>query len=253
MKNQTPNHHERQRFPWNVIGQIVLAVVFFYLLGRLINSLSFAGRNDIDIQATQVISSSGLFDNFGFKVFDTKWNESTWAEVGSGSNIKQLDGILIMSREVAGSGGLVAHWRKWLLSKINYVESKLMLSSDIQTQAGDIGFEINTEVDGNQWLVKCGIQGGQGKKTASIFCSTADGFSTTSVNVPYDTWHLARFEVDSENGTITFFVDGQDVGKYVLKDTSELKNAEYLLVLNGSSSNDGSVTGFYDNVQLKNR
>lgn len=253
MKNQTSNHHERHRIPWNLIGQIVLALAFFYLLGWLINSLSFAGKNGIDIQATQAISSSGLFDNFGFKVFDTKWNESTWAEVGSGSHFKQLDGILILSREVEGYGGLVAHRRKWLLSQINYVESQLMLSSDIQTQAGEIGFEINTDVDENQWFVKCGIQGEQGKKTASILCNTADGFSTTVVKVSYDTWHLVRFEVDSENGTITFFVDGQNVGKYVLQDTSELKNAEYLLILDGSSSNDGSLTGFYDNVQLKNR
>ena len=253
MKNQTPIHHERHRIPWNLIGQIVLVLAFFYLLGWLITTLSFAGKNDIDIQATQAISSSGLFDNFGFKVFDTKWNESTWAEVGSGSHFKQLDGILILSREVEGYGGLVAHRRKWLLSQINYVESQLMLSSDIQTQAGEIGFEINTDVDGNQWFIKCGILGGLGKKTASILCNTASEFSTTVVKVSYDTWHLVRFEVDSENGTITFFVDGQNVGKYISQKISELKNAEYLLILGGSSSNDGSLTGFYDNVQLKSR
>ena len=158
-----------------------------------------------------------------------------------------------MSREEEGFGGLVAHRRKWLLSQINYVESKLMLSSDIQTQAGDIGFEINTDVNGNQWLVKCGIQGGLGEKMASILCNTASGFSTTVVKASYDTWHLVRFEVDSGNGTITFFVDGQNVGKYISQDISELKNAEYLLILEGSSSNDGSLTGFYANVQLKNR
>jgi len=253
MKNQSSNHHERNRIPWNLIGQIVLALVFFYLLGLLMTSLSFAGRNGIDIQATQPISSLEVFDNFGFKVFDTKWNESTWAEVGSGSHIEQLDGILILSREVEGFGGLVAHRRKWLLSQINYVESRLMLGSDIQTLAGEIGFEITTDVDGNQGYVNCGIQGGQGKKTASILCNTADGFSTTVVEVSYDTWHLVRFEVDSENGTITFFVDGQNVGKYVPQDISELKNTEYSLILDGSSSNDGSLTGFYDYVQLKNR
>jgi len=128
-----------------------------------------------------------------------------------------------------------------------------MLSSDIQTQAGDIGFEINTDVDENQWFVRCGIQGGQGEKTASILCNTAGGFSTAVVKVSYDTWHLVRFEVDSGNGTITFFADGQNIGKYVSQDTSKLKNVEYLLILDGSSSNDGSLTGFYDNVQLKNR
>ena len=253
MKNQTSNNPEQHRIPWNFIGQIVLALGFFVMLGWLINSLSFAGRNDIDIQATKAISSSGLFDNFGFKVFDTEWNETTWAEVGSGSHIEQLDGILILSREVEGSGGLFAHRRKWILSQINYVESRLMLSSDIQTQAGDIGFEIGTDVDGNQWFVRCGIQGGQGEETASILCNTADGFSTTAVKVSYDTWHLVRFEVDPENGAITFFVDGQNVGETVPQDISELKNTEYLLLLNGSSSNDGSLTGFFDNVQLKNR
>ena len=253
MKNQTSNHHERIRIPWNLIGQIVLALVFFYLLGRLVTSLSFAGKNGIDTQATQAISSAEIFDNFGFKVFDTKWNEATWAEIGSGSQIKQLDGILISSREVGGFGGLVAHRRKWLLSQINYVESRLMLNSDIQTQAGDIGFEINPDVDGNQWFIKCGIQGGQGKKAASILCNAAGGFSTTEVNVPYDSWHLVRFEVDSDNGTITFFVDGQNVGKYVPQGISESKNAEYSLILDGSSSNDGSLTGFYDYIQLKNR
>jgi hypothetical protein len=253
MKDQTSNNHKHNRIPWNLVGQIVLALVFFFLLGLLMTSLSFAGRNGIDIQATQAISSLEIFDNFGFKVFDTKWNESTWAEVGSGSHIEQFDGILIMSREVEGFGGLVAHRRKWLLSQINYVESRLMLSSDIQTLAGDIGFEINTDIDGNKWFVKCGIQGGQGKNTASILCNTAGGFSTTVVKVSYNTWHLVRFEVDSENETITFFVDRQNIGKCIPQNISELKNAEYSLILDGSSSNDGSLTGSFDYVQLKNK
>jgi hypothetical protein len=204
MKNKTSSHHARLRIPWSLIGQIVLALVFFYLLSRMITSLSFAGKNGLDTQATQAISAAEVFDNFGFKVFDTKWNEATWAEVGSGSQMKQLDGILISSREVEGFGGLVAHRRKWLLSQINYVESRLMLSSAIQTQAGEIGFEISPDVDKNQWFVKCGIQGGQNKKTASILCNSASRFSTSVVEVSYDTWHLVRFEVDPENGTITF-------------------------------------------------
>jgi hypothetical protein len=253
MKKKTSYHPEHKRIPWNLIGQIVLALVFFYLLSRLMNSLSFTGRNGIDIQATQTISSLEIFDNFGFKVFDTKWNESTWAEVGSGSHFIQLDGIMTVSRDVEGFGGLVAHRRKWLLSQIKYVESRMMLGSNIQTLAGDIGFGINNDVDGNQWFVKCGILGGQGKKIASILCNTADGFSTTAVKVSYDTWCLIRFEVDSENGTITFFVDGQNVGKYVSQDISKLKNVEYLLILDGSSSSEGSLSGSFDNVQLKNR
>ena len=253
MKNQISERHERHRIPWKLIGQIILTVTIFYLLGRLINSLSFAGTNAIDVRATEPISASGIFDNYGFKVFDVKWNESTWAEIGTGAHIQQLDGILTLSREKEGTGGLVAHRRKWLLSQINYVESRLMLNSDIQTQAGGIGVKINTITDGNQWFAKCGIQGGQGEKTASILCNTADGFSTTAVKVPYDTWHLVRFDVDSENTTITFFVDRQNLGKYIPQDINKLKNAEYSFMLDGTSSNDGSLTGSFDNVQLKNR
>lgn len=253
MKNQISERQERRRTPWNLIGQIILAVIIFYLLGRLINALSFAGTNAIDVRATEPISASGLFDNFGFKVFDVKWNESTWAEIGTGSYIQQLDGILTLSREMEGSGGLVAHRRKWLLSQINYVESKLLLNGDIQTQAGGIGIKIDTVIDGNQWFAKCGIQGGQGEKTASVLCTTTDGFSTIAVKVPYDTWHLVRFDVDSDNTKITFFIDGQNVGNYIPQDTNRLKNAEYSLMLEGISSNDGSLTGSFDNVQLKNK
>lgn len=252
MKDHKSNRHGRLRLPWNLIGQIVLAIGFFYLLGWLVNTLSFAGTNARDIHATEPVSALEIFDNFGFKVFDTGWNEATWAEVGTGSHIQQLDGILNLSREVEGFGGLVAHRRKWLLSQINYVESKLMLSSDIQTQAGEIGIEINTQVDGNPWFVRCGIQGGQGQEKASILCHTADGFSTTAVESLYDTWHLVKFKVDAENATITFFVDGEKIGNYI-QEISALNNAEYLLMLDGLSSSDGSLDGAYDHVLLKNK
>jgi len=253
MNNQTSRHHEHNRIPWNLIGEIVLALVFFYLLGWLMNSLSFAGRNGVDIQATQAISSLEIFDNFGFKVFDTKWNESTWAEVGTGSDIYQLDGVLIVSREAQGFGGLVAQRRKWRLSQINYVESRLMLSSDLQTQAGEIGVEITTAADRNQWFAKCEIHGEQGEKTASILCKTADGFSTIPMVVSFDTWHIVRFDIDSENTTITFFVDEQTMGYHIPPQKSELQSAEYSLMLVGSSSNDGSLKGSFDYVQLKNK
>jgi hypothetical protein len=216
-------------------------------------SLSFAGRNGIDIQATQAISSLEIFDNFGFKVFDTKWNESTWAEVGTGLNIRQLDGILTISREVEGFGGLVAYRRKWLPSQINYVESKLMLSSDIQTQSGEIGVEVGTPADQNQWFARCAIHGGQSERTALILCNTADKFSTTPVTAAYDTWHVVRFEVNAENTTLTFFVDGEEVGKYISQETFDFKSPEYSLMLEGLSSNDGSLTGSFDYVQLKNK
>ena len=253
MKNQISNHHERNRIPWNFIGQVVLVLVFFYLLNRLLTSLSFAGRNGIDIQATQPISSLEIFDNFGFKVFDTKWIESTWAEVGTESNIEQLDGVLIVSRDMEGWGGLVAHRRKWTLSQINYVESRLMLNSAIQTQAGEIGVGISTATDRNRWFAKCAIHGGQSERTALILCDTADKFSTAPVAVAYDTWHVVRFEVDAENIALTFFVDGEEVGKHISQETSDSKSAEYLFMLEGSSSNNGSLSGSFDYVQLKNR
>ena len=253
MKNQTSSHHERKVIPWNLFGQIFLALVIFYLLGRVLTSLSYAGRNGIDIHSTQVISSLEIFDNFGFEIFDTKWNESTWAEVGAGSDISQLDGVLVVSREVQGFGGLIAHQRKWQLSQINYVESRLMLGSDLQTHAGEIGVEIISAAEGNQWFAKCEIHGEQGDNKASILCKTADGFSTIPVVVSFDTWHIVRFVVDFENTSITFFVDEQMVGNYIFPKITELKNAEFSLKLGGTSSNDGYLSGSFDYVQLKNK
>jgi hypothetical protein len=253
MKDPTSNPPARNKIPWNLIGQIVLAVAFFYLLNWLISSLSFAGKNGIDPQATQAVSALEIFDDFSFKVFDTQWNEATWAEVGSGSDISQLDGVLNVSRKVPGFGGLVARYRKWQLSQINYVESRLMLSSDLQAQAGEIGVEIITTADQNPWFAKCEIQGMRGEKTASILCQTAGGFSTIPVAAAYDTWHTVRFEIDSESAAFTFLVDGQTVGRYTPPDKSELENGGYLLRLDGSSSGEGSLIGSFDYVQLKNK
>jgi hypothetical protein len=209
--------------------------------------------NGADLRATAPVSSLEIYDNFGFKKFDVKWNESTWAEVGTGSQLKQLDGVLILSREERGSGGLIAHRRTWQLSQINYVESRLLLHSDIQTQAGDMGIGINTTVDEKRWFARCGIHGGEAEKTAVILCSTADGFSTTPVKVSYDTWHIVRFEVDAESRTFTFFANEQNIGKHIPQEISDLKLAEYSFVLEGSSSDDGTLTGSFDYVQLKNR
>jgi hypothetical protein len=253
MKNQISDDHGRNRIPWNFIGQIVLALIIFYILGRVINSLSFTGMNGIEITATEEVSAQEIFDDFSYKVFDVKWNESTWAEVGAESHMSQLDGVMILSRKVGGFGGLVAHRRKWLLSQINHVSSRLMLNSAIQTQAGEVGFQISTVGDENQWFARCGIHGGRNETTALIHCDTADKFSTTPVAVAYDTWHVIKIEVDAENPTLTFFVDGAEVGKYIPQETNDLKSAEYSLMLEGSSSDDGSLTGSFDYVQLKNR
>jgi hypothetical protein len=253
MKNQTSEDHKHNRIPWNFIGQIILALAFFYVLGLLLKPLSLAGRNGVDPQATQPISSIELFDTFGFKVFDTEWNESNWAEVGTGSDITQLDGVLIVVREVEGSGGLVAHRRKWLLGQIDYVESIIKLNSNIQTQDGHIGVEIDSNINGNLWFAKCAIHGGLGKKTAFILCETADKFSITPVEVSYDTWHVVRFEVDAEKPAITFFVDGQKAGEYIPQDTNSFKIAEYSLMLGGWSSRDGLLSGSFDSVQVKTR
>lgn len=253
MKKQGYENQWSKRIPWKLIVQVVLIAALFYSLDRLITSLSFAGMNGADPRATVPVSSLEIYDNFGIKKYDTKWVESTWSEVGTGSQMTQLDGVLILSRETGGFGGLVAHRRKWQLSQINYVESRLMLNSDIQTQGGELGVEINTTLDGQQWFVRCGIHGGEAEEMASILCNAPDAFSTTPVKVPYNTWHIVRFEVDAENTTVTFFVDGQNIGEYIAQEKSSLHLVEYSFVIEGSSSDDGSLTGSFDYVQLKNK
>jgi len=253
MKHQISGHQERCKLPLKLMGQIILVAGMFFLLSRLITSLSFAGKNGVDLRATAGVSSEEIFDGFGFKVFDGKWNDATWAEAGTGSKFNQLDGVLTVSRDVVGSGGLIACRRKWLVSQIDYVKSIVMLNSDIQTQEGNIGVEINAPMNGNERFVKCAIHGGQGKKTAVILCDTADQFSTTPIEVSYDTWHVVHFDIDAEKPAITFWVDGNIVDTYIPKDASGFKVAEYSLVLMGESSSAGLMSGSFDAVELKTR
>jgi len=64
------------------MGQIII-LILFYFASRIITSLSFAGMNGLEPRAAAGVSSQDIFDSFGYKVFDSKWNESTREEVGA--------------------------------------------------------------------------------------------------------------------------------------------------------------------------
>lgn len=255
MTNQPSNKNEPNKTPLKLIGQIFLAIVVItlvFVFGWRVTSLSFLGIG-LEPPATAAASSQGIYDTFDNKTFDGKWDDSVWAEFGTVSQIQQRDGVLMLSRESDSFGGIVAYQKKWLWSQIDYVESKILLSSNIQTRDGDIGVEINTILNGNLWFAKCAIRGVQGEKTALILCDTADKFSITPIEVSFDTWHVLKLDVNAEKTSINFFVDGQNVGEYTPQDTSGFKFPEYSLMLDGWSSSGGFISGSFDYVQLKTK
>lgn len=205
-------------------------VNFTFQASCTIDIVSREQTNCSDVASTSTPSSNlpvEINDGFDNGTYDGKWNDTIWVEFGDVIQIYQQDGVLFISRDADSFGGIVANQRRWLLSEINFVESRIMLSDDIQTRDGDIGVEINTRINGNWWFAKCAIHGEQSDSQALILCDTADGFSITP--------------------------DEQYAGEYIPQNLSEFTKANFSLSLNSWSSSGGFISGFFDYVRLKTK
>jgi hypothetical protein len=252
--NPASNNDESSKLPLKLIGQIFLVLVILVLVvvfGWKITSLSILGFG-LEPPSTNTVSD-GVYDTFDNKSLDGKWDDKIWTEFGTISQIEQRDGVLMLSRETDSFGGLVAYKQKWHWSQIDYLESKIMLSSNIQTKDGDIGVEINTTINGDLWFAKCAIRGVQGENSALILCDTADKFSIEPIEVSYDTWHVVKLDIDNDNPSITFIIDGKNAGKYIPQNPEGFKFPEFSLMVDGWSSVGGFISGSFDYVHLKTK
>ena len=98
------------------------------------------------------------------------------------------------------------------------------------------------------------LGGSRGSVEAWASCHT-DGnihgkYSTDSITVQYNTWHTFRFEINPEIATITFFIDGQQVGNYTPSDPETFKKTQFSPLLNVWSEDGGLVTSYVDDVRI---
>jgi len=203
-------------------------------------------------------SDPTVYDNFNNPTYDGKWNKSLWADNSfpGATAIEQQNGNVIISRQSSGSSILrTRRPGKWTLDQLGFIEAKIMLGSNIETlSGGSIGIGIDKYTSQDNWWSFCVIGGGQDLIEAWVNCHT-DGnihgkYSTDSFPVQYNTWHIMRIEIDPDTTTITYFIDGQQVGSYTPKDPETFKNTQFSPLLNVWSEDGGLTIGYADYVRI---
>ena len=188
------------------------------------------------------------YDNFDEVLFDGAFNKKLWRywDDTYEAGFTQEDGYLeFLSDE---SAALVAlHHTDFVISTPSYYEARIKLS---KVTDGYIALKLHGDfADGTWWDPLCGISGNEDNDQPWIFWSNSkrgDEARYARIFVDYDSWHTIRIEMNPNDSSITFLIDGIIVGS-VQED--EFDKAKFSLVLETGMSR-GSINGYIDYVDF---
>jgi hypothetical protein len=133
------------------------------------------------------------------------------------------------------------------IGEIGFVEAKLMLDENIEASHGT----VTTGIGFGSWWLHCDVGSRQGNQWAWAICHTTDGFGTTGVSVPFNSWSTIRFDINPDTATIIFSVDGRQLGgSYIPSNLEEFKQADFHITLLVWSEAGGLITGYADDMRI---
>jgi hypothetical protein len=235
----------RQPIFWILVGAITggiltisgLAILGFFPLGSLIKAEEY--------------------DNFNDSVYDGRFNPTLWtANFSPPNSIKQHNGLIILSNEPSAITDVTSLFAKQELKmdKGFYVESRMLLSSEITGEYAEYGVGVTTNLSSGQTVrYGCVISRSSPMQLwCEVWARTKEAeYKTKKLIAGFDTWYIIRIEVTSDT-TITFIVDGEKLGSYRPTDADKFAGSSNTFSLEiWSPSKDGIVSKF-DNVKIGN-
>jgi hypothetical protein len=195
-----------------------------------------------------------VYDNFNNSAFDGGVQTALWkAFVSPPGRIEQQNGVVVFTL-TPGAGKIASLFSAENLksNQFNFVESKLLLSSEKTGRDGDIGFGLVTTLKNGQELIfLCLIYR---QMPVQVGCEVygrgdqAEYLSDRKIT-NYDVWHTVRIEIDPEINT-TFYIDGQQVGSYRPNDAEEIKGTVFTPRLEVWSPMQDGIKAQFDDVRI---
>jgi hypothetical protein len=143
------------------------------------------------------------------------------------SYIEQREGVAVFALE-PGAGEVASLFpsEDLKLDQFDFVESKILLSSERAGQDGDISFSLVTILeDGHNLIFSCLVYRGEPVQVGCEVYGRGDGSGYLSQKhlSDYDVWHTVRIEMGPEINA-TFYIDGEQVGSYRPNDAEEVND-----------------------------
>lgn len=197
-----------------------------------------------------------VYDNFNNPAFDGGWNTGLWEPSDTnGCKIAQQEGFLSFSctDPTKDPNFNARRLSNITFSDFSFVETKLMLASEIQTSNGNTAIGFSASTDNVFWGIDCGLLGGTQDNFARIFCWVFPAEKLIEgPTVNYNTWHTVRIEINPETVELRIFADGQRFGSYNPPEADILKQEQFRVSLsaNPAEENGTLVTGYFDDVRV---
>jgi hypothetical protein len=213
-----------------------------------------SGSSDAARPVLATEEAEAIYDDFEDADFTGKWDPELWEawDTINRCQVGQQEGVLRFScSQPDGSGLNALNYSDVSLGEFSFIEARLRLDDDLQTNNGAAIIKFYTSLD--SW-VECGLVGGTDSDAVSSYCGVYSAKGTAyEVDGPeanYDTWRTVRIELNPETTAITFLVDGQEVGAYTPPEVEALKQAEFTVELNIYFEEGDLITGYFDEVHI---
>jgi hypothetical protein len=194
------------------------------------------------------------YDDFDNPTYENKINEQLWNPVFSPPNFVNQDNGKVFLSVLNGSDAHTATLfatQKMDPSKHNFLEARMLLSSDSSDANGETGLAIILEDSNGEKLHALCVIGGSLTRTWCEAWGRTDRAEYVSEMNPtnYDIWHTYRIEIDPEIN-IVYYIDGEKIGSYTPQDADELKNNEFIVRLEVWSPERLGIEGVFDDIWI---
>jgi hypothetical protein len=267
-----------QPLPWDMIGAIFGVLSFILTLiiewnrlgsrSRILIALLIGTSVFFVVRAIPSIINPPLslpYDDFNNPKFDGTYNSNLWEYTGTTHvKVRQANGSIVFSTNDTDSPGTNNSLepispKSWKLTEFRVMESRLLLSGERKGQKGMIKIQAVLNVQNSVFFIECQLVN-KAANHASFWCNFANDeywtnnyqyeYETTPIDVGYNEWHTARFEINPTTIEIRYYFDNKLIGSFIPKDANILRNATVYPQIGSWTDGGENFIGYFDNVIL---
>lgn len=231
-------------------GLAAAAAVFVFITG--VSSIP-------EIQKLFAHTRVTLYDDFDDPRYDGSFSTELWEFSGSpGAEVWQDAGILVLDLSGQQMEGNVALHATRESNPLTQFQAKLRLESERRGQGGFIKVQV-VYVTASSWSwIECQISN-DSYTSASYSCNYTDETNwqeynylceTEKIFLPYDSWHVVRYAIDSSGSIIRFFLNEKYIGNCPIADPSSFDSLETHLQIGTWAGEGDRLIGYFDEVSF---
>jgi hypothetical protein len=202
-----------------------------------------------------------LYDDFDNPKYDGSYSQQLWEYSGvPGVELWQDNGVLILDISGQQNEGNAALSATNVVNSLTEVQANMRLESERRGEGGFIKLQATYGDEASWSWIECQI-GNNVYINATFSCNYTDKANwqeymyiceTETIFVPYDSWNVVKFSLNSSQGTIRFFLNDKYIGNCQITNPSDFGDPSAYLQIGTWASTTDRLIGYFDEVRLGN-